>query len=107
MAMKSIKPLRPGAQQAKQWLKEAAQGKRRLLFSAHAEMRMRKRRIGRRQVLETLGHGTISEPLHQDIQGDWRCNISWQHAGLRVTVGVVFKLHENGEWVIIATVFEE
>lgn len=105
--MKNIKPFKPSEQRAKQWLKEAAQGKRRLLFSSHAEKRMRQRRIGRRQVLETMIHGTISEPLHQDIQGDWRCNISWHHAGLRVTVGTVFKLHENGEWVIIATVFEE
>ncbi len=107
MAMKNIKPLRPSEKQAKQWLKEAAQGKRGLLFSKHAEIRMRQRKIGRRQVLETLGHGTISEPLHQDIHADWCCNISWQHAGLRVTVGAVFKLHDNGEWVIIATVFEE
>ncbi len=105
--MKNIKPFKPTEQQAKQWLKEAAQGKRRLLFSPHAELRMHQRKIGRRQVLETLGHGTISEPLHQDIRGDWRCNVSWQHAGLRVTVGAVFKLNENGEWVIIATVFEE
>ena len=105
--MKNIKPLKPSEKQAKQWLKEAAQGKRGLLFSKHAEMRMRQRRIGRRQVLETLGHGIISEPLHPDIHGDWCCNISWQHAGLRVTVGIAFKLHENGEWVIIATVFEE
>lgn len=103
--MKNVKPFKPTEQQAKQWLKDAAQGKRRLLFSAHAEMRMRQRKIGRRQVLETLGHGTISEPLHLDIQGDWCCNVSWQHAGLRVTVGTVFKLYENGEWVIIATVF--
>ena len=103
--MKNIKPFKPTEQQAKQWLKEAAQGKRRLLFSSHAELRMRQRKIGRRQVLETLGHGTISEPLHHDIHGDWCCNISWQHAGLRITVGAVFKLHENGEWVIIATVF--
>ena len=77
------------------------------LFPAHAELRMRQRKIGRRQVLETLGRGTISEPLHLDIHGDWKCNISWRHAGLYVTVGAVFKLNENGDWVIIATVFEE
>ena len=71
--MKSVKPFKPNEQQAKQWLKDAAQGKRRLLFSPHAEMRMRQRKIGRRQVLETLGHGIISEPLHQDVQGDWCC----------------------------------
>ncbi len=101
-----IESIRPSEKQAKDWLREAAQGKRRLLFSSHAEQRMRQRKIGRRQVLETLGHGTISEPLHQDIRGDWRYNVTWQHAGLRVTVGAVFKLTENGEWVIIATVFE-
>lgn len=107
MPMKNIKPLKPTEQQAKQWLKEAAQGKRRLLFSPHAKLRMRQRKIGHRQVLETLGHGTITEPLHQDIHGDWRCNISWRYAGMYVTVGAAFKLNENGEWVIIATVFEE
>lgn len=105
--MKNVKPFKLSEQQARQWLKDAAQGKRRLLFSGHAEMRMRQRKIGRRQVLETLGHGSISEPLHLDIHGDWCCNVSLQHAGLRVTVGTVFKLHENGEWVIIATVFQE
>lgn len=68
---------------------------------------MRQRQIGRRQVLETLGHGTISEPLHPDVRGDWRCNVSWQCAGLRLTVGAVFKIQDNGEWVVIATVFEE
>lgn len=106
MPMKNIKPFKPTEQQAKQWLKEAAQSKRRLLFSPHAEQRMRQRKIGRRQVLETLERGTITEPLHHDIHGDWRCNISWRHAGMHVTVGAVFKLNENGEWVIIATVFE-
>ena len=104
--MKNIKPFKLSERQAKQWLKEAAQSKRRLLFSKHAEQRMHQRKIGRRQVLETLEHGTISEPLHQDIQGDWRCNISWRHAGQYITVGAAFELTENGEWVIVLTVFE-
>lgn len=57
-------------------MKEAGQGKRRLVFTDHAELRMRERRIGRRQVLETLKNGQISEPLHKDVRGDWRCNVS-------------------------------
>ena len=101
-----MKLIRPNEKQARLWLKEAAQGKRRLLFSRHAEQRMRQRKIGRRLILETLQHGAISEPLHQDISGDWRCNISWTYAGVRLTVGAAFKLTDNGEWVIIATVFE-
>jgi len=67
---------------------------------------MQERRIGRRQVLQTLQNGHISEPLHQDIRGDWRCNVSWFYAGVRLTVGVVFKLSDKGDWVVIATVFE-
>jgi hypothetical protein len=41
--MAKIKTLRPSDKQVKQWLKEAAQGNRRLLFSAHAELRMKQR----------------------------------------------------------------
>jgi hypothetical protein len=57
-------------------------------------------------VLETLAHGAISEPLHQDVRGEWHCNVSWHHAGESITVGIVLKLSEQGEWVIIATVFK-
>lgn len=105
--MSNLKPIKPSDKQAKEWLKEASHGERRLLFSTHAELRMRQRKIGRRQVLETLRHGCFSEPLHQDVHGDWKCNVTWLYAGLRLTVGVIFKLKENGEWVVVATVFEE
>ena len=104
--MSSVKPLKPRESSVRLWLREAGEGKRRLLISPHAETRMKERKIGRRQVLETLKHGTISEPLHQDVRGDWRCNISWHHAGERITLGAVLKMQESGEWVVIATVFE-
>lgn len=104
--MSKISCIKPTDRQAIEWVKEAGSQKRRLVFTDHAELRMKERRIGRRQVLETLQSGRISEPLHQDIRGDWRCNVSWFHAGVRLTVGVVFKLSAKGEWVVIATVFE-
>ena len=104
--MASVKPFKPRESDCRQWLQEAGEGKRRLLISQHAQERMKQRRIGRRQVLETLKHGTISEPLHKDVRGDWRCNVSWHHAGMRITVGAVLKLQESGQWVVIATVFE-
>lgn len=97
----------PSERQARQWLREAAEGKRRLLFSKHAEKRMEQRRIGRRQVLYVLAAGAISEPLHQDAAGAWRCNVSGVHACMRLTVGVVLKQNEAGAWVIVATAFEE
>ena len=104
--MSSVKPLKPRESVVRQWLKEAGEEKRRLLISPHAQERMKERKIGRRQVLETLKHGTISEPLHKDVRGDWRCNVSGRHAGMRVTLGAVLKLQESGEWIVIATVFE-
>lgn len=104
--MSKISCIKPTDRQAIEWVKEAGSQKRRLVFTEHAELRMQERRIGRRQVLQTLQNGHISEPLHQDIRGDWRCNVSWFYAGVRFTVGVVFKLSDKGEWVVIATVFE-
>lgn len=104
--MSKVTPIRPTTKKALEWLKEAGKGARPLVFTEHAELRMKQRRIGRRQVLETLRNGTISEPLHQDARGDWRCNVSWFYAGVRLTVGVVFKINDRGEWVVVATVFE-
>lgn len=104
--MSKISCIKPTDKQAIEWVKEAGSQKRRLVFTEHAELRMKERRIGRRQVLQTLQNGHISEPLHQDVRGDWRCNVSWFYAGVRFTVGVVFKLSDKGEWVVIATVFE-
>jgi hypothetical protein len=104
--MGSVKPIKPRESDVRQWLKEAGEEKRRLLISPHAQQRMKERKIGRRQVLETLKRGTISEPLHKDVRGDWRCDVSWHYAGVRITVGAVLKLQETGEWVVVATVFE-
>lgn len=104
--MKKISQLQPTSKQALEWLKEAGSGNRRLVFSDHAEVRMKQRRIGRRQILETMRNGTISEPLHKDVRGDWKCNVSWFYAGVRLTVGVVFKITTSGELVVVATVFE-
>ena len=104
--MSNVSSIKPTPKQALAWMKEAGQGKRRLVFTDHAELRMRERRIGRRQVLETLKNGQISEPLHKDVRGDWRCNVSWLYAGVRLTVGVIFKINPAGELVVVATVFE-
>ena len=107
--MSKISGIKPTPRQAMEWVKEAGNSKRRLVFSESAEARMKQRHIGRRQVLEALKNGLVSEPLHEDAKGDWCCNVSWFHAGSRLTVGVVFKLGdvgEGGELVAVATVVE-
>ena len=92
---------------AKELLKTAGAKGSRLAFSTHAEERMKERRISRKQVLETLRNGTISEPLHKDVRGDWRCSVNWFYAGLGLTVAVAFKLLKNGEMVVVVTVYED
>lgn len=105
--MSSVEPFPPNERQVRQWLAEAAAGTRRLLFSKHAEERMVQRKIGRRQVLQALKCGAITEALHQAPNGDWRCNVSSFNAGQYLTVGVVLKQKQDGAWVIIATAFIE
>ncbi|AYH45785.1 DUF4258 domain-containing protein [Azoarcus sp. DN11] len=104
--MTPIESFPPSEHQARQWMQEAAEGRRRLLFSLHAEERMQQRKIGRRQIIQVLRTGTVSEPLHQDVRGDWRCNVSGRSAGMRLTVGVVLKQKPDGAWVVVATAFE-
>lgn len=105
--MSPVDTFPPSERQVRQWLVEAAGGERRLLFSKHAEERMVQRKIGRRQVLQVLKGGAITEALHQAPGGDWRCNVSGFNAGQYLTVGVVLKQKQDGAWVIIATAFIE
>lgn len=104
--MSKISSVKPTPRQAMEWVKEAGNAKRRLVFSESAEARMTRRHIGRRQVLEALKNGLVSEPLHKDALGDWRCNVSWFHAGARLTVGVVFKPDDDSFFAVVSTVVE-
>ena len=95
------------AARARKLLKEAGDGKGRLAISLHAQARMKQRKIGRTQVLETLKHGSFVEPLYRDVKGDWRCSVGWFHAGSRIVVAAVIKLASTGDLVVVATVFRE
>lgn len=106
-ATQKVLHLSPTERQVKAWAQEAVEGKRPLIFTKHVLQRMKQRRIGKRQVLETLLHGRISEPVHQDISGDWRCNLSYFHAGTHLTVGVAFATDEQGVPVIVLTTFKD
>ncbi|WP_313953001.1 hypothetical protein [Accumulibacter sp.] len=105
--MSKIPRIKPTPKQAMEWVKEAGSGSRRLVFTESVESRLKRRRIARRQVLETLKSGLVSEPLHQDELGDWRCAVSWFHAGARLTVGVIFKTCDRGELAAVTSVLEE
>jgi len=87
-------------------IQEAAQESGRIFFTSHAIKRMRQRRITRTQVIECLRKGRISESSHRDIKGDWKCNMTWLHAGDNVTATVVIKRDERtGNCLLVITVF--
>lgn len=87
-------------------LRECAADDRRVFFSPHARQRMVERQITRLQVLRCLEKGSLSEPPHRDVRGDWRCTVSHYTAGAHVSVAVAFKFHEEtGKRVVIVTVF--
>lgn len=87
-------------------IREIAADSSRVFLSAHARQRMRERHISVRQVFECLKRGQIAEPPHQDTRGDWKCTVSWLHAGDDVNVAVAFKRDEqSGELLIVITVF--
>ncbi len=86
-------------------IRAVAKESERVFFSEHAVQRMKQRHITRVQVLECLRRGTISEPTHQDVHGNWKCNVSWAHAGDQITVAVGIKKDEKtGEFLIVITV---
>lgn len=93
---------------AKRIIREVAKDSARVFFSPHASKRMRERHITRAQVFECLLRGTISEPPHRDMHGNWKCNVSRLHAGDEITVAVGFKRDEKtGDYLIVITVFGE
>lgn len=77
-----------------------------MFFTHHATLRMKQRRISRTQVLECLRKGSISEAPHQDVHGNWKCNVTWFCAGDQITAAVGLKRDaKTGEFVIVITVF--
>ena len=82
---------------------EAAEDSSRVILTDHAKKRMRKRRVLLPQVLHVLKHGTIAEPAHQDVRGNWKCTLQGLFAGDRIKVSAVL-LEENGTQVLVITV---
>jgi hypothetical protein len=66
----------------------------RVFFTAHAEKRMKQRRITRTQALTCLREGSIVEGPYRDIRGDWRCTVEKFVAGDSVQVVVVIEISE-------------
>ncbi|MCB4342484.1 DUF4258 domain-containing protein [Burkholderia multivorans] len=86
-------------------IREAAADTARVFITKHAKQRMRERKITPTQVHDCLRRGNVSEPAHATAKGDWQCSITWRNAGDEITVVTVLMRDENGDWVVVVTVF--
>jgi hypothetical protein len=76
----------------------------RVLFTRHARMRMRTRKVLPTQVLHALRFGYVVEPAHRNIRGNWQCTLESHVAGEQVRVAAALLADSEGEWVVIITV---
>lgn len=76
-----------------------------VFVTSHAKKRMKQRRITLMQVLSCLRKGVITEPVHQDINGDWKCTMLYRWAGDEVSVATALRRGNEGEWIAVVTVF--
>lgn len=84
--------------------REIAADSNRVFLTDHAKGRMRKRKVTRMQVMECLRKGTIDEPAHLNIHGDWQATLAHQNAGDLVKVAVAIERQENGDLAVVITV---
>jgi hypothetical protein len=86
-------------------IREAAADTARVFLAPHARKRMRERKITQTQVYECLRRGTVSEPAHTNLHGNWQCTLTSRHAGDDVSVVAALERDDAGDWIVVITVF--
>lgn len=85
-------------------ISQVAADSSRVVVTAHAKKRMRKRRILLTQVLHCLRRGNVIEPAHLDIGGCWKCTLESHVSGDIVRVAAAIDRDADGELVVVITV---
>lgn len=86
-------------------IREIAEDTSRVFILKHAKERMRQRKISQTQVYSCLRKGSIVEPAHLSIYGDWKCTMQYRYAGDEINVSVALEREENGDYLAVITVF--
>jgi Domain of unknown function (DUF4258) len=86
-------------------VREATSDSSRVLYVDHARLRMRQRGISAADVMVCLRSGRITERVHQDIRGRWKCALTGIVCGQSVTVATGFQWDAATErFLIVVTV---
>lgn len=83
-------------------LRDIAQDSGRVIFTQHARLRMRQRKVTALQILACLQHGIVSEPVALDVHGNWKLTVTRRVAGKDLNVAVAIDVPSRA---IIITVF--
>jgi len=91
---------------ARKRIAEAAQDSAKVIFTRHAHERSGQRNITRRQVINCLNHGRfIENPYWDQIHGGYKFTMQTVDAGERVSVAAALYKKDNGDYVVVITVF--
>ncbi len=91
--------------QALQLIREIAQDSDRVKFVSHAKARMNERGITDMQVLRCLRRGRIIEGPSRSTKGNWEMRMEALSAGDVVTAAIALDHDEDGNMIIVITVF--
>lgn len=105
IGMATITPIKMNDNEAREILRRCAANDSKIFICQHARDRMEERNITRTQILSCLERGTIDESPYRDPRGDWRCSIKHYISGNVVTAAVAIKYKNNGEYIVVVTVF--
>lgn len=104
--MGTVKPLQISDPAFLKRVRAVAQDSHNVVLTKHAKQRMRERHINMSQVLDCLRKGTVSEPAHVDVHGNWKATLERQCAGDVVRVAVALERQEDGDLAVVVTVMD-
>lgn len=91
---------------AKKRIVEVAQDSAKVIFTKHASQRSGQRSITRKQVMNCLTHGRFTEaPYWDQIHGAYKFTMQTVDSGERVSVAAALYKNDNGDYVVVITVF--
>ncbi|MGE8560975.1 MAG: DUF4258 domain-containing protein [Acinetobacter sp.] len=93
--------------EARHKLREFAEDTSKIKLSKHVRERMKERYISLKQIICCFEHGDITEGPYPDTRGDCKLNVTVRTAGEYITVTVVIKSEEDGDFSIVVTTFKE
>lgn len=104
--MKNVVAFDLSPAKAKEQIAEIAKNSGRVFFTDHAEERMIKRKITRKQVHCCLKHGVVIENPVRDLYGDWKVTLETLSAGDPITVVAVLRKDKKGELILVITSYK-